>query len=104
MREPSDRAEPRLADGAPPTTPETDRAGPAQRVFLATLCHDLRTPLNAIYGWAQLLKMGRYDAETLSEAIDAIHDNAQLLSRMIDKAARGEPRPSGRDATPARDE
>jgi CheY-like chemotaxis protein len=52
--------------------------------FLATLSHELRTPLSAIFGWAQLLRMGEADSETIKEGIDVIDRNVRLQKQLIE--------------------
>jgi PAS domain S-box-containing protein len=52
--------------------------------FLATLSHELRTPLNAILGWAQVLRRGRYTAETLAIALEAIERQGRVQTRLVE--------------------
>jgi signal transduction histidine kinase/CheY-like chemotaxis protein len=63
---------------------QAERVSHLKDEFLATLSHELRTPLNAIFGWAQLLKMGQNDAETVSEGIDVIDRNVRMQAQLIE--------------------
>ncbi len=56
----------------------------AKDEFLATLSHELRTPLNAIMGWASLLKTGKLDPETATQAIDTIERSARVQAQLIE--------------------
>jgi PAS domain S-box-containing protein len=51
--------------------------------FLATLSHELRTPLNAIVGWSQMLVAGGLTPALAQKAVETIHRNANLQSRLI---------------------
>jgi signal transduction histidine kinase len=52
--------------------------------FLAIVSHELRTPLNAILGWAQTLRVRRFDQATTSRALETIERNARLQARLIE--------------------
>ena len=52
--------------------------------FLATLSHELRTPLNAILGWAQVLRRGRYSANTLTIALEAIERQSRVQTQLVE--------------------
>jgi PAS domain S-box-containing protein len=52
--------------------------------FLATLSHELRTPLTAILGWANLLHISNYDAQTVRTAVDTIEQSARAQAALID--------------------
>ena len=56
----------------------------AKDEVLATLSHELRTPLNAIMGWASLLKTGKLDPETATQAIDTIERSARVQAQLIE--------------------
>jgi PAS domain S-box-containing protein len=51
--------------------------------FLAVLSHELRTPLNAIVGWTHLLREGGGGPEMVRKAVDTIHRNAEVQTRLI---------------------
>jgi PAS domain S-box-containing protein len=51
--------------------------------FLAVLSHELRTPLNAIVGWTHLLREGGGGPEMIRKAVDTIHRNAEVQTRLI---------------------
>lgn len=63
---------------------ELAEANRAKDVFLATLSHELRTPLTPVVGWIKLLRSGNLDANSVSQALDAIERNAWLQARLID--------------------
>jgi signal transduction histidine kinase len=51
--------------------------------FLAVLSHELRTPLNAIVGWTHVLREGAGGPEMVRKAVDTIHRNAEVQTRLI---------------------
>jgi signal transduction histidine kinase/CheY-like chemotaxis protein len=61
-----------------------EAANRVKDAFLATLSHELRTPLTAIVGWANLLKLGRFDADETTRALDTILRNATAQNQIID--------------------
>jgi signal transduction histidine kinase/CheY-like chemotaxis protein len=61
-----------------------EEANRVKDAFLATLSHELRTPLTAIMGWANLLKLGRFDADETARALDTILRNATAQNQIID--------------------
>ena len=53
--------------------------------FLATASHELRTPLNAIVGWVHVLMSGAVKGEEeRRHAVNAIHRNAKIQTRLIE--------------------
>jgi signal transduction histidine kinase/ActR/RegA family two-component response regulator len=62
-----------------------EAANRVKDAFLATLSHELRTPLTAIVGWANLLKLGRFDADETARALDTILRNATAQNQIIDE-------------------
>ena len=52
--------------------------------FLATVSHELRTPLGAMLGWANLLRGGRLDPQTATQAAQIIERNARSQAQIID--------------------
>jgi signal transduction histidine kinase/CheY-like chemotaxis protein len=84
-----------------------DRERDANRVkdeFLATLSHELRTPLNAVLGWTRMLRSGRLDQPTQSQALQTIERNAKaqvaLIEDLLDmsRIVSGRPRLQARTA------
>jgi signal transduction histidine kinase/ActR/RegA family two-component response regulator len=63
---------------------EAERAARAKDEFLAMLSHELRSPLNAILGWAQVLKLGEEDPQSLRRGLEIIERNALGQARLID--------------------
>jgi len=84
-----------------------DRERDANRVkdeFLATLSHELRTPLNAVLGWTRMLRSGRLDPPTQTQALETIERNAKaqvaLIEDLLDmsRIVSGRPRLQARTA------
>lgn len=61
------------------------RSDAARRHFFADVSHELRTPLTVIRGEAQVaLRASKRSEADYREALDAIHDQAVGLSRLVD--------------------
>jgi len=56
----------------------------AKTRFLANMSHELRTPLNAVIGAAQLLKIGKGDAASQAQMLDAIQASGSNLLGLIE--------------------
>ncbi|MEG3919899.1 chemotaxis protein CheB [Microcoleus sp. T3_A4] len=52
--------------------------------FLSILSHELRTPLNAMIGWAQLLRMKKFDEAKTEEALKTIERSAKAQNQLIE--------------------
>jgi signal transduction histidine kinase/ActR/RegA family two-component response regulator len=63
---------------------ESQEASRLKDEFLATVSHELRTPLNAILGWARMLRTGKLDELTASQAIEIIERNARSQAQLIE--------------------
>lgn len=61
-----------------------DAAARAKEEFIAVVSHELRAPLNAMFGWARILKSGKYDQSTLEHAIDVIERSARMQQELIE--------------------
>jgi signal transduction histidine kinase/CheY-like chemotaxis protein len=73
-----------LLDAERAARTEAERTSLMKDEFLATLSHELRTPLTAILGWAQILSLGDYSSEDLTEGLETIARNARAQTRLID--------------------
>jgi CheY-like chemotaxis protein len=52
--------------------------------FVASVSHELRTPLQAILGWAEVLRLARFDPVQAASAVETIQRNARLQSQLIE--------------------
>ena len=59
-------------------------ANRAKDEFLATLSHELRTPLTSILGWAHLVRLSNFEADTMRNAIETIERSAKTQASLID--------------------
>jgi len=62
-----------------------ESASQAKTDFLANMSHELRTPLNSILGYAQLLKIQKYNAVRQAKALDIIENSGQHLLNLINE-------------------
>jgi signal transduction histidine kinase len=60
-------------------------SNPDRDMFLAMVSHELRTPSHAILGWAQLIKEGQADEDTIAHGIEVIERNARLQVQLIEQ-------------------
>jgi signal transduction histidine kinase len=60
-------------------------SNPDRDMFLAIVSHELRTPSHAILGWAQLIKEGQADEETIAHGLEVIERNARLQAQLIEQ-------------------
>lgn|GEM_PF-1585125 len=63
---------------------EAEAANRLKDEFLITVSHELRTPLNAIFGWSQLLRTGKLNAEKAQQAIAIIERNAKAQAKLVE--------------------
>ena len=61
-----------------------EAANRAKDEFLSILSHELRTPLNAMIGWAQLLRMQKFDAAQTDHALKTIERSAKAQNQLIE--------------------
>jgi signal transduction histidine kinase len=63
---------------------QVERAGQAQRDFLANVSHDLKTPLTSIQGFSQAMIDGAIrDPRAFREAAEVINSEAQRMARLV---------------------
>ncbi|MCU1382965.1 MAG: hypothetical protein JWL71_1662 [Acidobacteria bacterium] len=63
---------------------EAETAARLKDEFVMTVSHELRTPLTAIAGWAQILEMGKLNAQQTAAAIETIARSARMQTRLVD--------------------
>jgi two-component system, chemotaxis family, CheB/CheR fusion protein len=59
-------------------------ANRAKDEFLSILSHELRTPLNAMIGWAQLLRLQKFDEVKTEAALKTIERSAKAQNQLIE--------------------
>jgi two-component system, chemotaxis family, CheB/CheR fusion protein len=59
-------------------------ANRAKDDFLSIVSHELRNPLSAILGWAQLLRMQKFDEVKTNHALETIEQSAKTQNRLIE--------------------
>jgi signal transduction histidine kinase len=62
---------------------ELEEAARMKDIFFATLSHELRTPLTAMVGWVHILKQGPRDPALVERAVETIHRNLNVQTRLI---------------------
>ncbi|HEU0177115.1 MAG TPA: ATP-binding protein [Blastocatellia bacterium] len=63
---------------------EAETANRLKDDFLATVSHELRAPLHSMFGWVQLLRSGKLDANSAQQAIEVIERNVQGQRRIVE--------------------
>jgi PAS domain S-box-containing protein len=83
-RKRADAERTRLLDSEQRLRAAAEEANRLKDEFLATASHELRTPLTAIIGWARMLRSGKLDSETASQALATIERNANVQTKLIE--------------------
>ncbi|MBW4535540.1 MAG: PAS domain-containing protein [Pleurocapsa minor HA4230-MV1] len=52
--------------------------------FVAVVAHELRSPINSVAGWAQLLRMRKFDPANVDRALEAIERGTQTQVQLIE--------------------
>lgn len=52
--------------------------------FVTVVAHELRSPINSVAGWAQLLRMRKFDPANIDRALEAIERGTQTQVQLIE--------------------
>jgi CheY-like chemotaxis protein/two-component sensor histidine kinase len=52
--------------------------------FIAVVAHELRSPINSVAGWAQLLRMRKFDPANIDRALNAIERGTKTQVQLIE--------------------
>ncbi|MEO0013799.1 MAG: hypothetical protein RLZZ535_2188, partial [Cyanobacteriota bacterium] len=52
--------------------------------FVTVIAHELRSPINSVAGWAQLLRMRKFDPANIDRALEAIERGTQTQVQLIE--------------------
>src|SRR5215813_865884 len=63
---------------------KAEEANRSKDEFVAMISHEIRSPLNSILGWAQLLRMGKFDQAETERATEIIERNARAQSQLVE--------------------
>jgi PAS domain S-box-containing protein len=63
---------------------KAEAASRSKDEFVAMISHEIRSPLNSILGWAQMLRMGKFDKAETDRATEIIVRNARAQSQLIE--------------------
>src|SRR5215510_8840080 len=63
---------------------KAEAASRSKDEFVAMISHEIRSPLNSILGWAQLLRMGKFDQAETERATEIIERNARAQSQLVE--------------------
>jgi signal transduction histidine kinase len=61
-----------------------EEANRSKDEFVAVVAHELRSPINSVAGWAQLLRMRKFDQATIDRALEAIERGTQTQVQLIE--------------------
>lgn len=61
-----------------------EEANRSKDELVAVIAHELRSPINSVAGWAQLLRMRKFDQATVDRALEAIERGTQTQVQLIE--------------------